>query len=37
VSAAAQPAAFSPRLEPEDELARHWLRQATLRLRREVL
>ena len=28
---------FSPALMPDDELAHHWLRQATVRLRREVL
>jgi hypothetical protein len=28
--------AFSPRLLPDDELAAYWLRQATVRLRREV-
>jgi len=37
MSTAAAPASFSPQLVPEDELARHWLRQVTLRLRREVL
>jgi hypothetical protein len=37
MSTATAPASFSPQLVPEDELARHWLRQVTLRLRREVL
>jgi hypothetical protein len=37
MSTATAPAGFSPQLVPEDELARHWLRQVTLRLRREVL
>jgi len=37
VSTATAPASFSPQLVPEDELARYWLRQVTLRLRREVL
>ncbi len=37
MSTVAAPASFSPQLVPEDELARHWLRQVTLRLRREVL
>jgi hypothetical protein len=30
------PVAFSPGLEPVDPLAGHWLRQVTLRLRREI-
>jgi hypothetical protein len=32
----AEPAVFTPGLAGEDALANHWLRQATLRLRREV-
>lgn len=30
------PTVFFPGLEPEDALGRHWLRQVTLRLRREI-
>ncbi|HET8756033.1 MAG TPA: ATP-binding protein [Solirubrobacteraceae bacterium] len=36
-AATAQTAGFTPKLVADDELARHWLRQVTLRLRREVL
>lgn len=35
--ASAPPAAFSPQLVADDTLADHWLRQVTVRLRREVL
>jgi len=35
-TANSRPVTFSPQLVPDDPLALHWLRQVTLRLRREV-